>query len=158
MTDPAAGPLSCEREVTQCKPSVYWRINLLAAILQTTIWNAFRWEKIILIHISLKCDRKGPIDNKTASVQVMAWQWLGTGDKPLPEPMMTQFTDVIRPQCVGQWQCSFQMKAACFYWQVLQQRHNTSVGHGPTFWAFSCTTTQGLPKSKILLVCRHSHV
>ena len=34
---------------------------------------------------------EGPIDNKAALVQVMAWRW--TGDKPFPEPMVTQFTD-----------------------------------------------------------------
>ena len=31
-----------------------------------------------------------------ALVQVIAWHW--TGDKPLPEPMMTQFTDICVPQ------------------------------------------------------------
>ena len=30
-------------------------------------------------------------DNKPAVVQVMAWRQIG--DKPLPEPMMAQFTD-----------------------------------------------------------------
>ena len=45
----------------------------------------------ILIQISLKFVCKGPIDNKWALVQVMAWRW--TGDKPLSEPMLTQFTD-----------------------------------------------------------------
>ena len=33
----------------------------------------------------------GPNDHKPAMVQVMAWR--RTGDKPLPEPMLTQFTD-----------------------------------------------------------------
>ena len=33
----------------------------------------------------------GPIDNKPAPVQIMAWR--RTGDKPLPEPMLTQFVD-----------------------------------------------------------------
>ena len=33
----------------------------------------------------------GPIDNKSALVQVMAWR--RTGYKPLPEPMLAQFTD-----------------------------------------------------------------
>ena len=42
----------------------------------------------ILILISLKF---GPIDNKLALVQVMAWHRIG--DKPLPEPMLTQFHD-----------------------------------------------------------------
>ena len=45
----------------------------------------------ILIKISLKLVPKGPIDNKPALVQVMAWR--RTGDRPLPEPMLTQFTD-----------------------------------------------------------------
>ena len=34
---------------------------------------------------------KGPIDNKLALVQVMAWH--PTGDKPLSEPVPTQFND-----------------------------------------------------------------
>ena len=46
----------------------------------------------ILIQISLKFVPKGPIDNKSALIQVMAWR--RTGDKPLPEPMLNQFTDV----------------------------------------------------------------
>ena len=46
----------------------------------------------ILIRISLKFVPKGLISNKSALVQVMAW--CRTGDKPLPEPMLTQFTDV----------------------------------------------------------------
>ena len=39
----------------------------------------------------MKFVTKGPSDNKTALVQVMAWR--RTGDKPLPEPMPAQFTD-----------------------------------------------------------------
>ena len=34
---------------------------------------------------------KGPIFNKSALDQVMAWR--RTGDNPLPEPMLTQFTN-----------------------------------------------------------------
>ena len=44
----------------------------------------------ILIQISLKFVPKGQIDYKSALFQVMAWR--RTGDKPLPEPMLTQFT------------------------------------------------------------------
>ena len=40
---------------------------------------------------SLKSVPKGLIDNKWAFVQVMAWH--STGDKPLSEPMLIQFTD-----------------------------------------------------------------
>ena len=47
----------------------------------------------ILINFSLKFVPKGPIDIKAAMVQIMAWH--RTGDKPLPEPMLTQFTDAI---------------------------------------------------------------
>ena len=32
-----------------------------------------------------------PIDNKSASVQVMAWRRIG--DKPLPEQMLIQFME-----------------------------------------------------------------
>ena len=45
----------------------------------------------IWIQISLKYVPRSPIDNKPAVVQEMAWHW--TVDKPLPEPMMTQFID-----------------------------------------------------------------
>ena len=40
--------------------------------------------------MSLKFDHKGSFDDKAALVQVMAWCWTGT--KPLPVPMITQFT------------------------------------------------------------------
>ena len=41
--------------------------------------------------MSLNFVPNGPIDNKSALVKVMAWR--RTGDKPLPEAMMTQFND-----------------------------------------------------------------
>ena len=41
----------------------------------------------ILIRMSLKFVPKGPIDNKWALVQVMAWR--RSGDKPLSEPMVS---------------------------------------------------------------------
>ena len=45
----------------------------------------------ILIQISLKFVPKSPIDNKPVLVQVMAR--CQTNNKPLPEPVLTQFTD-----------------------------------------------------------------
>ena len=45
----------------------------------------------ILNQISLKCVHQGPINNKSALIQLMAW--CGTGDKPLSEPVTMQFTD-----------------------------------------------------------------
>ena len=44
-----------------------------------------------LIKISPRVVPKGTFDNKPALVQVMAWR--RTGDKPLPEIVLTQFTD-----------------------------------------------------------------
>ena len=44
----------------------------------------------ILIRISLEVVPRSPIDKTPALVQVMAW--CQTGTKPLPEPMLTQFT------------------------------------------------------------------
>ena len=46
----------------------------------------------IKIKIPPKIVPRTTIDNKPALVQVMAWR--RTGDKPLPEPMLTYFTDV----------------------------------------------------------------
>ena len=43
----------------------------------------------IPIKMSLKIVPKRPINNIPALVQIMAWR--RTGDKPLSEPMMTQF-------------------------------------------------------------------
>ena len=46
----------------------------------------------ISINISLKFVPRGQINNIPVLVQIMAWR--RTGDKPLSEPMMTQFNDV----------------------------------------------------------------
>ena len=52
----------------------------------------FMNEKVcILIRILLNFVPKGPIDNNSVLVQVLAWR--RTGDKPLSERMLTQFTD-----------------------------------------------------------------
>ena len=53
-----------------------------------SIFNESVW---ITITILLKFIPKGPNDYKSALVQVMAWH--RTGEKPLPESMLTQFTD-----------------------------------------------------------------
>ena len=44
----------------------------------------------VLIHISFFFVHKGLIESRSSLVPVMAW--LGTGDKTLPEPMVTLFT------------------------------------------------------------------
>ena len=65
----------------------------MAASLADNIFNhIFLNENVwISIKISLKFVLKGPIDNKPTLVQVMAWH--RPGDKPLLEPMLTQFID-----------------------------------------------------------------
>ena len=58
----------------------------------------------ISISTSLKFVPKGPIDNKSALVQVMAWRWPGA--KPLSEPMMASLwthTCITQPQWVNTW-------------------------------------------------------
>ena len=59
------------------------------------------------IKISLKFVPRSPIDNKPALVQVMAWYQ--RGDKPLPEPVLTQFTDAYicgtRGRKINQCRC-----------------------------------------------------
>ena len=58
----------------------------------------------ILIQISLKFVPKGPINNISALVQIMAWR--RPGDKPLSEPMMVNLPThicVTRPQWVNSW-------------------------------------------------------
>ena len=49
------------------------------------------WNNRIQIRISLKFVPTSSIGKKPALVQVMAWRQIG--DKPLLEPMLTQFTD-----------------------------------------------------------------
>ena len=68
-------------------------LDKMAAILADDIFKCiFLNENVrISIKISLKFLPNGPIDNKLALVQVMAWHH--AGDKPLPEAMMTQFID-----------------------------------------------------------------
>ena len=64
----------------------------MAAIIADDIFECvFKNETLcISIRISLKFVPKGPIDNKSALMQVMAWR--PTGVKPLSEPMLTKFT------------------------------------------------------------------
>ena len=86
----------------------YWLINTLRPrrneqhfaddIFKRIFFNENVW---IAIKISLKFVPKGPIDNITALVEIMAWR--RSGDKPLSQPMMISLPThicVIRPQWV----------------------------------------------------------
>ena len=92
----------------------------------------------ILIKIFVLC---GPIDNKPASVQVMAWHQ--TGDKPLPEPLMTKFSEAYMPQYASLTkakytsQITFATVSSCFhkigswcsYVQTINGCNNECLGH-----------------------------
>ena len=65
---------------------------MVANLADDTFMRIFLNENVwISIKNSLNFVPKGPIYNKPALFQVMAWRW--TGDKPLLEAMMTQFID-----------------------------------------------------------------
>ena len=68
-------------------------MDKMAAFLADDIFNCIFLNENdrIPIQTSLRYVPRGPIDNNLALVQVMAW--CRTGDKPLPEAMMTQFID-----------------------------------------------------------------
>ena len=66
----------------------------MADILLMTLKCIFLKENfffVILIIISVNFIPEVPIDNKSTSVQVMAWCLIIT--KPLPEPIFTKFCD-----------------------------------------------------------------
>ena len=65
-------------------------LNKMATILADNIF--LNENDGILIQTSLKCILRSPIYNNTALVQVMAWRQKGY--KPLPEPLMTEITDI----------------------------------------------------------------
>ena len=71
----------------------HWPLHKMAAILADGIFKCIflNEDDKIFIQISLKLVPRSPIDIKPAPVQVMAWR--RTDDKPIPEPMLTQFTD-----------------------------------------------------------------
>ena len=72
-------------------------MDKMADILTDDIFNCIFLNENdrIPIQISLKYVPRSPIENKSALVQVMVWR--RTGDKPLPEPMMTQFINAYMP-------------------------------------------------------------
>ena len=69
-------------------------LNKMPAILADDIFRCIflNENERIPIQISLKIVPMSPIDNRAALVQVMACRQ--TGDKPLSEPMLTQFAKV----------------------------------------------------------------
>ena len=50
---------------------------------------------VFFVRISLNFVPKDPVDNKSVLVQVMVWHW--SGNKPLPEPVMTLLIKAYMP-------------------------------------------------------------
>ena len=70
----------------------HWGRDKMAITLADICKCNFINENILIsIKNSLNFVPEGPIDNKSTWGQVMVWHQIG--DKPLPEPMMTQFDD-----------------------------------------------------------------
>ena len=81
-----------------CNELTHWGRDKMAAIFQ---WIFFHENVWISINISLKFVPRGPINNTSTLVQVMAWR--RPGAKPLSEPMMVRLPThicVTRPQWV----------------------------------------------------------
>ena len=70
----------------------------MATIFADDIFNCIYAMKMkkVPIQVSLKYVPRSPIDNEAALIQVMARRRIG--DKPLSEPMLTQFSDACMRQ------------------------------------------------------------
>ena len=89
----------------------------MAAVSQTTFSNAFSWMKmyVFLLKFHWSLFLRGPINNISALVQVVAWR--RSGDKPLSEPMMVGLPThicVTRPQWVKMLALSSQRQQSMF--------------------------------------------
>ena len=82
----------CQQNSIPSQQLTHFSLDAMAAILANNNLNVFSLMKMIrvLIQISLKLVSRSPIDKKPALVQVMAWR---IGEKPVSEPMLTQFTN-----------------------------------------------------------------
>ena len=80
-----------------------WGRYKIAAILQKTYSNSLYCKKSVsFIQISLKIVSKGPIYNKPALVQIMAWRWVD--NKPLSDqwwPGLLMHKCITRPKWVN---------------------------------------------------------
>ena len=103
----------------------------VAAILQTTSWNAFSWIKMFEFQSKLHWFfPKDPISNIPTIGQIMAWR--GPGDKPLSEPMMVKlltYISVTRPQWITQlhiYLCSKKCNHIAFNCKARNMNNKTS--------------------------------
>ena len=94
-TEPESIPCCTSRILSRFWPFNTLRPKQMANILQKTFSKRiFLTENsCILIYISLKFVTSGPMDDNLAMVLVI--DSLRTGNKPLPEPMLTKFHNTI---------------------------------------------------------------
>ena len=90
---PLPEPLLVQTSLMTCQTKLTYLLVDKIVIISQTFSLHFLWMKIFVFFIwfLLKFVPLGPIDNKSALIQVMVWCW--TDDKPLPEPVLTQSSD-----------------------------------------------------------------
>ena len=109
-----------------------------------SIFNESVWISITTCTISLKFIPKGPIDYKSALVQVVAWH--RTGEKPLPESMLTQFTDAYTALAWGWNEHWYSEARVCLgvtlsgYSEAKHAEHRSTLGK-PGHTLFKCIFT-----------------
>ena len=87
----------CYWELSNIRLLTHWVQYKIQAVMQTTFSNTHSWMKIyeFWLIFSLKSVPKGPVNNISVLVQIMAWRW--SGDKPLFEPMMVNYWSIYSP-------------------------------------------------------------
>ena len=88
MLDARIVDLGQEESKIKCYESEYYTFNTITVTSQTIFSNYFLYENwCVLIQMTLKIVPKGPVNNKSALFQIMAWHH--AGGKPLSDPIMT---------------------------------------------------------------------
>ena len=98
----------------------------------------------ISIQISPQFVPNGTIDNKSALVQVMAWS--RTGDKPLPGPMLTQFTHAYM-----RWDKLTHKQPGHFLFQNVISIFNV-VNHKCNIWGWIWFNTMAILSARWILM------
>ena len=93
-TKPLPEPMMTHMYVMRPQWLTHWGWDKMTTILQMTFSINFSEWKLVCFDTNLnEISSQGPIDKKSALVQMMGWHW--TGNKPLSEPMLTQYLDIF---------------------------------------------------------------
>ena len=91
---------------------MFWGQNKMAAMITTTFVTPFLISKGVCFSL------EGPIVDQSVLMQTIAWRRIG--DKPLPEPVMAQFTDATWQHwaslCLNAW-LNFQSLTTSKWWK-----------------------------------------